>query len=199
MSNVSMGNLFNLIELHHIIRNASVMYWMKETVPNGGTYNVLCNEYMVWRVALPDDSPTLGVISKRFNGYVPDDKEVLRSQKARKRYDVDYMNEKRDGLLSLLWTQGRYGMVDTGITVDVDDCFDPDKRQLHAFCTSCADHSEYVFINQKYRDCIHQPDGILAVEVSRTSPLIFESTTTDERAVILPVNTDLPMFLAPLN
>lgn len=198
MSNISIGNLFNMVELHHIIRNAPVMYWLYETVPSGSTYHVLSNGYMVWRFALPEDSPTLAIIRKRFNDYNPDAFPVLRSQKARKRYDVDEFNN-RDALLSLLWTQGRYDIVDTGITADMDDSFDPDKRQIHAFCVSCADAREYVFINQKYRDCIYQPDGILAVSANSTSPLIFESATTDERAVILPVNTDPPAFLAPLN
>lgn len=198
MGNISIGNLFNLVELHHIIRNAPVMYWLYETVPDGSMYHVLSNGYMVWRVALPEGSSTLAIIQKRFNDHDPSACPVLRSRRARKRYDVDEF-DNRDTLLKLLHQQGRYGVIDTGITADIDDCFDPDKRQIHAFCISCADARDYVFINQKYRDCIYQPDGILAVKDCRNSPLVFESMTNDERAVVMPVVSDFPAFLAPLS
>lgn len=193
MKNISIGNLFNLVELHHIIRNSREMWWLRE-----GSMEVLCNGYMIWRVALPKDSSSLEVIRKRFNDREPDGDMVLHSLKARKRYDVDE-SHNRESLLLSLHRQGKYPMIDTGITADIDDCFDPDKRQIHAFCVSCADHSEYVFINQKYRDCIYQPDNISAVEPKRSSMLVFESETSDERAVIFPVVSELPMFIAPLN
>ena len=193
MKNISFGNLFDLVELHHIIRNASEMWWLKE-----GHLHILCNGYMIWKVALPDDSSTVGVIRKRFNDREPESDMVLHSKKARKRYDVDETQNK-EHLLQLLNTEAHYSVVDTGITADVDDNFDPEKRQIHAFCVACADATEYIFINQKYRDCIYQPDEIYAVDTKRTSPLIFEGETPEERAVILPVNTDLPLFLAPLN
>lgn len=195
MRNISIGNLFDLVETHHIIRNAREMWWTHDWSTN---MEVLCNGYMIWRVALPADSSTMGVIRKRFNDREPLDDMILHSVKARKRYDVSE-SQNRDSLLQCLHRQGKYTMIDTGITADIDDCFDPDKRQIHAFCVACADHSEYVFINQKYRDCIYQPDNISAVEPKRSSPLVFESKTSDERAVILPIVSELPMFLAPLN
>lgn len=192
MRNISIGNLFDMVELHHIIRNAHEMWWLRE-----GGMEVLCNGYMIWRVALPKDSSTLEIVRKRFNGREPEGDIVLHSKKARKRYDVDE-TQNRENLLSCLNKHGRYTVLDTGITADIDDCFDPDKRQIHAFCVSSGSGREYIFINQKYRDCIYQPDNILAVDVKRTSLLVFESETSDERAVILPINTDLPAFLIPL-
>lgn len=195
MRNASIGNLFNLVELHHIIRNSQEMYWARDYSTNA---EVLCNGYMAWRVALPADSPSLGVIRKRFNDREPLDDMILHSVKARKRFEVSE-SQNRDKLFEFIDTEGRYDMIDTGMTIDWDEWFTDNKRQLHAFCVSCADASEYVFINQKYRDCIYQPDYTRAVDLKRTSPLIFESRTYYERAVILPVDTDTPPFLAPLN
>lgn len=183
-----------MTQLHNIIRNSPTMYW---THDNDTSMEVLCDGHAVWRVAFPLHSSTADVLAKRFDGREPLNGIVLNSVKSRKHYEVSE-SQNRDRLLEMINTDADYCMADTGLTIDLGDSFADDKRQLHAFCVSCSSGSDYVFIDQKYRDCLYQPDNLYAVKPKRTSPLIFESRTSDERAFILPINTDVPPFLAQL-
>ena len=196
MKNTSPGGLFNLVELHHIIRNADEMFWILEGDGDVGMRHVLCDRYMTWRVALPNDSYTNEVILKRFNGQKPAAGDALRSVRARKRYVVSKSAAHVAMLQSILDAEPSFSAIDTGHTID----YGSEGMQIHAYyvCGWAVRERDYVFIDQKYRVCFNEVEEALANDIKRTSSLLFLGAY-DERAVVMPVNTCKPQFLADLN
>lgn len=192
MKKLSYGEMFNLAELHKLIRNADILFWIVETEGDLAAHYIISDGHITIRIAVKKSDDTFIALKKRFNGHEPHD-HVLRSTQQNKGFKVDFL-ESADQVVHFAHLDATYEASDTRLTYDRID-----GSQIRIFVTDGWDGVYYVTIQKKYFDLLNEYEDVYAEQSNRISPLVFCGVYESESMTVLPVVTDhYPPFLADL-
>lgn len=179
MKNQSLGSLINFAGLNKIIRSADRVWWYTDD-----GRNIVSDGHAIF--VFHGDCDALFTRFKKLPG-----DDVLGSQKRGK--DVETYSagqQMKDSFGKFLTAEDGAEVHDTKLTYD-----NTKDKKTRVFFAQERDSHDYIFIGTEFFDCIGQYEKASAPRASGKVPVTFEGCY-EEKAVILPVNTAKPAFLA---
>lgn len=184
MATISNGELINLTQLSHIIRNADTILWKYDPVDDK---HIIASPTFIMRVGIDPRAKTMEVLEKRFNGQEPYG-IWLKSVQARKRYEVEEADASGIEPLTNRMAEANIGLFDTRLQWERGD-------GLHVYYAWRDNDRSYIFIAQKYHALLNRVRSLQAEAPKANSPVLFTGGG-GEFLIALPVVWAPNQFLA---